>query len=401
MEKSLTILPPLLPHYFRRPVPLHLRPVAATPHFPIFSRLRGPTVWLRVFSIYSRPCRMVSTSNNEKARKPTSRRHRYERFLLRDDYRGRLPRWISRFTGYRQPGDEPPYDPLPFPPFNWLVKIPLRVEVWIFAWIGCFGGILLIEAIMCTNTAFRNVYSSPIIITSFGASAVLLFGAIESPLAQPRNFIGGHFVSALLGTAITRLWVLNPRYQDYLDNTGFHGNTFVNGGLCMATAALAMLISGMVHPPSGATTLNAAVQTSVVSLFWRYLPVVLASALIMQGWALIINNLGRRRYPIYWWSPKQVFVRPEVLEHENDEETALRTLQEGPLRSAEDAGRTRETLLEARMQGEGAGGADFMQDPSGQNNIPMGAVESPEIGVPEPRLKPMTEGDRRRAEGFD
>lgn len=121
----------------------------------------------------------------------------------------------------------------------------------------------------------------------------------------------------------------------------------------------------------------------------------------MQGWALIINNLGRRRYPIYWWSPKQVFVRPEVLEHENDEETALRTLQEGPLRSAEDAGRTRETLLEARMQGEGAGGADFMQDPSGQNNIPMGAVESPEIGVPEPRLKPMTEGNRRRAEGFD
>lgn len=103
---------------------------------------------------------------------------------------------------------------------------------------------------MCTNTAFRNVYSSPIIITSFGASAVLLFGAIESPLAQPRNFIGGHFVSALVGTAITRLWVLNPRYQDYLDNTGFHGNTFVNGGLCMATAALAMLISGMVHPPS-------------------------------------------------------------------------------------------------------------------------------------------------------
>lgn len=120
----------------------------------------------------------------------------------------------------------------------------------------------------------------------------------------------------------------------------------------------------------------------------------------MQGWALIINNLGRRRYPIYWWSPKQVFVRPEVLEHENDEETALRTLQEGPLRSAEDAGRTRETLLEARMQGEGAGGADFMQDPSGQNNIPMGAVESPEIGVPEPRLKPMTEGDRRRAEAL-
>lgn len=29
----------------------------------------------------------------------------------------------------------------------------------------------------------------------------------------------------------------------------------------------------------------------------------------MLGWALIINNLGRRRYPLHWWSPESVFVR--------------------------------------------------------------------------------------------
>ncbi|WVO25104.1 uncharacterized protein IAS62_006490 [Cryptococcus decagattii] len=282
---------------------------------------------------------MLGASNNEKARKSASPRRFYERFLLRDDYRRRLPQWAWRFTGYRQPGDEPP-SPLPFPPFTWLVKIPLRVEIWIFSWIGAFGGILLIEAIMSANTAFRDVYSSPIIITSFGASAVLLFGVIESPLAQPRNFIGGQFVSALVGTAITRLWVLNPRYLDYLDNTGFHGSTFVNGGLCMATALVAMAVLGLVHPPAGATALNAAVEPSVVFLSWRYLPVVLASALIMQGWAFIINNLGRRRYPVYWWSPAQVFVRPEVSNQDDDEEIALETLQEGPFRSAEDSGRT-------------------------------------------------------------
>lgn len=32
------------------------------------------------------------------------------------------------------------------------------------------------------------------LIGSFGASCVLIYGVIDSPLAQPRNLIGGHFV---------------------------------------------------------------------------------------------------------------------------------------------------------------------------------------------------------------
>lgn len=171
------------------------------------------------------------------------------KYKLREDYRARLPPWLSRFTGCRAAGSKPPYEPLPFPPFSWLKKIPLQLETMIFAWVGAFGGILLIEAIMSTNTAFRDVYKAPIIITSFGASAVLLFGVVESPVAQPRNFVLGHFISALVGVCITRLFVLNPRYNGYLDNTDFHGTTFVNGGLSMATSLLAQLIIGAVHPP--------------------------------------------------------------------------------------------------------------------------------------------------------
>lgn len=168
---------------------------------------------------------------------------------LRRDYRADLPLIVSRFTGYRPPDVESPYEPLPFPPFTWLQKIPLRFEVWGFGWIGAFGGILLVEAIMSTSTAFRDIYHTPTIITSFGASAVLLFGVIESPVAQPRNFVLGHFISALVGTAITRLWVLNASYQGYLENTHFHPSTFINGGLSMATSLLAMLITGTAHPP--------------------------------------------------------------------------------------------------------------------------------------------------------
>ncbi|KAI3056904.1 hypothetical protein CBS147353_11109 [Aspergillus niger] len=232
-----------------------------------------------------------------------------DRFKFKEDYRSRLPDSISRFTGYRPPGSSPPYAPLPYPPFSWLTKIPLKYEIWFFAWVGAFGGVLLIEAIMSTSTAFRDVYNAPTIITSFGASAVLLFGVIESPVAQPRNFVFGHFLSALVGTCITRLFVLNDQYQGYLVNTHFHPSTFINGGLSMATSLLVMLVTGCAHPPSGATGLNAAVQSDIVSLSWRYLPTVLASSLIMLGWALFINNLGRRRYPLHWWAAGVTFVR--------------------------------------------------------------------------------------------
>lgn len=168
---------------------------------------------------------------------------------FKQDYRARLPPIISRFTGYRAPGTKSPYEPVPIPPFTWLHKIPLRYETWLFGFLGAFGSVLSIEAIMATDTVFRNDYGAPIIVTSFGASAVLLFTVIESPLSQPRNFLLGHFISALVGICITRLFVLDRAYRTELNNTSFHGNTFVNGGLSMAFSILAQDIFGAIHPP--------------------------------------------------------------------------------------------------------------------------------------------------------
>lgn len=273
-----------------------------------------------------------------------------------EDYRGRLPLNVSRFLGYRPPTAVPPFEPLPFPPFTWLKKIPLRYEVWIFAWIGSFCSILLIEAIMSTSTVFRDVYHAPIIITSFGASAVLAFGVIESPLAQPKNLVLGQFVSALVSVAITRLFLLSPSYTTQLDNTEFSPLVFVNGALCMSTSLLAELILGIAHPPGGATGLGAAVEPAAVKLSWHYIPVILASTLTTLGWALIINNLGRRRYPIYWWSPEVSFVSEggKYLMRESEDDT-LKELEEGKLRQAEDGGRTAEALYMERMYTQASG----------------------------------------------
>jgi CBS-domain-containing membrane protein len=236
---------------------------------------------------------------------------------------GKLPPLLSRFLGYRQPSSTASYEALPILPFSLLRHISLRYETYISATLGSFVSILLIEAIMSSSTVFRNVYHSPSTVTSFGASAILIFGVIQAPLAQPRNVMVGQLVSAVLAICITKLWVLgHPDYVYHLSNVGFYTPSFINGALCMSLALLGQMVLGAVHPPGGATALAAATDPVIVALSWHYIPVVLISSAVMLGWALLINNLGRRRYPMYWWNPGETFlkaVEKEVKDLEEEE----------------------------------------------------------------------------------
>ena len=65
----------------------------------------------------------------------------------------------------------------------------------------------------------------------------------------------------------------------------------------------------------------------------------------MLAWALIINNLGRRRYPIYWWAAGKTFVSAEPLVDEKERQRELGEVEAG-LRSTEGA-------LFGRASGEG------------------------------------------------
>lgn len=49
----------------------------------------------------------------------------------------------------------------------------------------------------------------------------------------------------------------------------------------------------------------------------------------MLGWALIINNLGRRWYPAFWWHPDPIFVDPGPQKEEIKEERDLERIEEG------------------------------------------------------------------------
>jgi CBS-domain-containing membrane protein len=49
------------------------------------------------------------------------------------------------------------------------------------------------------GAAFVDRLRLGLLIGSFGTTAVLVYGAVRSPLAQPRNVLGGHVLSALVG----------------------------------------------------------------------------------------------------------------------------------------------------------------------------------------------------------
>jgi CBS-domain-containing membrane protein len=122
----------------------------------------------------------------------------------------------------------------------------------------------------------------PLLIGSFGASAVLLFGAVDSPLAQPRNLVGGHLLSAAVAVLVVALFGTSPFTM----------------ALGVGLAIFVMNLTHTTHPPGGATALIG-VQGGVGPEF-ILLP-VLAGALILLVTAIFTNNVVyHRSYPKHW-----------------------------------------------------------------------------------------------------
>lgn len=129
------------------------------------------------------------------------------------------------------------------------------------------------------------------LITSFGATAVLVHAAPTSPLAQPRNVIGGHIVSAIVGVSIALFLPLEPVWL---------------AALAVSTAIAAMHVTHTLHPPGGATALLAVSGGAAIERlgFWFVISPVAAGALLMVLIALLSNRLSRdpaRHYPSTWW----------------------------------------------------------------------------------------------------
>lgn len=150
------------------------------------------------------------------------------------------------------------------------------------AWIGAFLGIGLVGLLADALPMLHLL-----LIGSFGASAVLLYGAPQAPFSQPRNLFGGHLISAAVGVACFR----------YLPDV-----SVLQEAAAVATAIALMMLTHTIHPPGGATALIAVIGSDAVhALGWAYLFPVLMGALLLLLVAIVVNNLFEPgSYPDRW-----------------------------------------------------------------------------------------------------
>ncbi|MHB8534047.1 MAG: HPP family protein [Sulfuricaulis sp.] len=147
--------------------------------------------------------------------------------------------------------------------------------------ISAFLGILL-TGILSSSLGHS---ATPLMIASMGASSVLLFAALHSPMAQPWSFVGGHLISAVIGVTCYKLIP----------------GAFLGAAVAVALAIFAMQLTHCLHPPGGATALAMVISGHEVHAlgYSAVLAPVGVNVLALLVIALYVNNMfPGRRYPI-------------------------------------------------------------------------------------------------------
>jgi len=139
------------------------------------------------------------------------------------------------------------------------------------------GGILSIGAIAWLSYATDSI----LLMAPFGATCVLLFSVPNSPLSQPINVIGGHFISTAIGIFLYQFLPLE----------------WWSLGLVTGLAITMMAVMRVTHPPAGADPLVVFFD----GFGWDYLvfPVVFGSLILtLIAWAF--HKLPpSAEYPLY------------------------------------------------------------------------------------------------------
>ena len=158
--------------------------------------------------------------------------------------------------------------------------VDFKEHFWTF--LGSFVGIGILGFI---QSKFLSTSDNVLLIGSFGASSVLIYGIINSPLAQPRNLIGGHVICALVGVTVHNI---------------IPNELWLSSALAVSLSIVMMQITKTLHPPGGATALIANIGSAkILALgYWYVLCPVFSGALILLLVAIFFNNrTAHRSYP--------------------------------------------------------------------------------------------------------
>jgi CBS domain-containing membrane protein len=125
---------------------------------------------------------------------------------------------------------------------------------------------------------WTDVPTSTWMVSSLGASAVLLFGMPASPLAQPWPVLGGTVVSALVGALCQRLVP----------------DLAVAAALSVGLSILLMVPLRCMHPPGPVLPLS---WCWSMPMAWRWWPSILFNVAVLVLCAVVYNTLTGKRYP--------------------------------------------------------------------------------------------------------
>ena len=110
-------------------------------------------------------------------------------------------------------------------------------------------------------------YNAPVLVASFGATAVLIYGIPESPLARPKNVFFGHMISAFVGVACSMIL----------------GCSWYSMAIAVTIAIILMTITGTLHPPGGATALICVMYSASLSFILSPILVGVITMMMMIG----------------------------------------------------------------------------------------------------------------------
>ena len=118
------------------------------------------------------------------------------------------------------------------------------------------------------------------LIASFGSTMVLLYGYPESPFAQPKNIILGHFLTALIGIIFLNFVPLP---------------IFLNIPLAVGFGVMFMILFKVTHPPAGGNPIIVIIGS--VSFDYLLTPVLIGSIIVVMFCIIINKFLFKKEYP--------------------------------------------------------------------------------------------------------
>lgn len=156
---------------------------------------------------------------------------------------------------------------------------------------SAIGGFSAILCILLISQYFLGLNGIGLIVTSMGASAVLLFAVPHGQMSQPWAVFGGHLISAIIGVTCSQLIP----------------HEIVAASLAVGLSIAAMYYLKCIHPPGGATALSAVMGGEAIqALGYQYiLTPVLLNVLAILVIAIVFNYFfSWRRYPLYLYKKK-------------------------------------------------------------------------------------------------